>query len=92
VLSDSGLHRRVELSSTDLVVTRECLRAKIDTRLTGVAFGSDSYVCVDSGSLFKASMRAVGKKRVQCSAVESLFSLGFEGNNVQGFLNRLLIC
>ena len=47
--------------STELVVTRESLRAKIDTRLAGVAFGSDAYVCVDPGSLVKAAMRAVGR-------------------------------
>lgn len=51
----------VGLSRTELVVTRECLRAKVDTRLAGVAFGSDSYVCVDPGSLVKAAMRAVGR-------------------------------
>jgi len=79
-------------SSTELVVTRECLRAEINTGLTGVAFGSDSYVCVDPGSLVKASMRAVGKKRVKCSAVEKLVGLGFEGDYLQGFLNRLLVC
>jgi hypothetical protein len=55
----------VELS-TELVVTRERFRAEINTGLTGVAFGSDSDVCVDPGSLVEASMRAVGK---ECSAM-----------------------
>lgn len=50
------------------MVARECLRAEVDTGLTGVAFGSDSYICVDPGSLVKASMRAVGKN-VQPSKV-----------------------
>lgn len=62
--SDSGSHRGGRVS-TELVVARECLRAKVHTRLTGVAFGSDSYICMDPRSLVKASMRAVGKKTCQ---------------------------
>ena len=90
-MTDGGLHRGVE-SSTDLVVTRERLRAEVDTRLTGVAFGSDADVCVDPGSFVKAAMRAVGKKSVNRSAVESVLGLGLEEDNVQSFLNHFLVC
>ena len=51
-----------ELRRAELVVAREHLRAEVDTRLARVAFGSDSDVCVDPGSLVKAAVRAVGKQ------------------------------
>ena len=49
--------------SAELVVARERLRAEVDTRLTVAAFGSDSYVGMEPGSLVKASVRAVGRRK-----------------------------
>lgn len=58
------------------MVARERLRAEVDTRLAGVAFGSDSDVCVDPGSLVKAAVRAVGKQvSEKNSAVNNVFGV-----------------
>jgi len=69
----ASLQRRSILlsHSEESVVAGECLRAEIGAGLTGDAFGSDADVGVDSGTLIKTPMGAVGKEHTKCSAMKA---------------------